>query len=167
MEWRTRRSAFVVGALGLGLLVSGRAAHAQLGGAPFPTTGGVASASSTGTTGLNANPFMNPYMNPFMNPYMTQSQMPPGNAALYFIAAQQMNGGIGSGRLSGVRPGPAAPGMAPGSIGKKAEEARQGGANVPGAGAARYFNRTYPTTLSTISQYHRPAKQFPSTAPGR
>src|SRR5258708_2845058 len=113
MEWRTGQSALALGALGLGLVLSGSGtALAQFGGASTGSTTGMATGG--GTVGLNANPFMNPYANPFINPYMaaygmqSQSQMAPGNAALYFFAAQQMSGGIGSGRLSGTRPGPTA-----------------------------------------------------------
>src|SRR5690242_16903078 len=52
---------------------------------------------------MYGNPYANPYANPFLNPYMTQVPV-QGNPALYFLAAQQQNGGIGSGRLSGTRP---------------------------------------------------------------
>ena len=47
---------------------------------------------------------MNPYTNPFLNPYATQFPMSGSDAALSFLAAQQATGGLGSGRISGVRP---------------------------------------------------------------
>ena len=56
------------------------------------------------TPGAFTNPYMNPYTNPFLNPYATQYPMSGPDAALSFLAAQQATGGLGSGRLSGVRP---------------------------------------------------------------
>ena len=73
---------------------------------------GAAGAQST-NMGIFANPYMNPYVNPFLNPYATNQQMSPGNAALFFFGAQSSMGGIGSGQLSGVRPGPRTPGQRP------------------------------------------------------
>jgi hypothetical protein len=65
-----------------------------------------AGSTSSPNVGAFANPYMNPYMNPYLNPYATTQQMGPGNAALYFFSAQAQMGGIGSGQISGVRPGP-------------------------------------------------------------
>jgi hypothetical protein len=68
-----------------------------------------------------ANPYTNPMMNPFLNPYMTQLPTNQSSTLLYFMAAQQQRGGIGSstglgGSQEGALPGAAgaAPGMAGG-----------------------------------------------------
>jgi hypothetical protein len=76
-------------------------------------------------------------MNPFLNPYAAMyAPATPQNAALYFFAAQQSMGGIGSGQLSGTRtrPGGDPPGYTPVPADRRVSE-------TPGAGAARYFNR--------------------------
>jgi hypothetical protein len=95
---------------------------------------GVAGASTAGMTG---NPYAVPSMNPFLNPYASMyAPASPTNAALYFFAAQQSMGGIGSGQISGTRPGPAsAPARSPIPDDRRVSD-------TPGAGAARYFNRS-------------------------
>lgn len=136
-------------ALGLGMagLVSG-AVEARAQAMPSGPVGGVG--------GPGANMFANPYMNPFMNPLMTQQQMPAGNAALYFFAANQANGGIGSGQMSGTRRGPGnRPASAP------AHAAPRGSANVPGGSSARFFARQYPSGGSPKSYYNRQDSHFP------
>ena len=46
-------------------------------------------------------------MNPFLNPYAAlYAPASTQNAALYYFAAQQSMGGIGSGQMSGTRPRP-------------------------------------------------------------
>jgi hypothetical protein len=96
-------------------------------------------------------------MNPFLNPYMTQQPI-NGNLAVYMFAAQQANGGIGSGRLSGTRPArptaPAAP-AAPSGDGRRASD-------IPGANAARYFNREYQPPMVSGRYYTRQGRYFPS-----
>jgi hypothetical protein len=148
-------------------------ARAQVGGgaAVSPTS------PATGVTGLYANPYMNPYVNPFLNPLMTQQPVSPGNAALYFFAAQQMTGGIGSGRISGSRPSPGTvpgaagtpgrPGFAPGRPGENTANgnapAARNSSNQPAAGAARYFNRDFPTTKPGPGRYYdRQTRYFPA-----
>jgi hypothetical protein len=123
---------------------------------------------------MMANPYFNPYTNPFMNPYMAQGQVSPGNAALYFLAAQQMNGGIGSGRLGGpratgalgtnaARPGAAiANANADRSGAGQAGAAGRGASNRPGASAARYFARDYPASAAGPGRYYnRDGRHFP------
>jgi hypothetical protein len=114
--------------------------------------------SGTGGPGFNAgmlaNPYTNPYANPFMNPYMTQYSTSPGNAALYFFAAQQANGGIGSGRLSGVRPGPGAATAPPPR--DRPDDARPPG--VPSS-VARYFQRGY-QSAGTGPHYNRQGRYY-------
>jgi len=93
-------------------------------------------------------PYSNPYANPFLNPYMTQQAMPGDVALYYFLSAQQQNGGIGSGRLSGSRPGPSPPQAA-------AETDPRRITDQPGAAAARYFNQPYRTPATTSQYFNR------------
>lgn len=153
MERRRWQKVLTLGALGLGLGMTPVRAQAQ---------SGVGSQTTTSTGVGMLNPYTNPMMNPFLNPYMAASgQTAVGNPALYFMAAQQMNGGIGSGRLGGPNAG-----MKPAAKDKTAESRREGTANSPGAGASRYFNRATPTNLSasTGRYYNRQTKHFPSIA---
>jgi hypothetical protein len=99
---------------------------------------------------MYANPYANPYTNPFLNPYMTQQPI-QGNAALYFFAAQQQSGGIGSGRLSGSRP--AAKPAQPQPV---ADERRI--TDRPGAGAAGYFNRGYQPAAGASRYFNRASR---------
>jgi hypothetical protein len=129
----------LVGVAGLG-----RPAQAQ--GLGLPMAGGLgaggvapgAAANAAAGTGYYGNPYMMPSMNPFLNPYASlYAPATPQNAALYFFAAQQSMGGIGSGQLSGTRPRPpgqSAPAYSPVPADRRVSD-------TPGAGAARYFNR--------------------------
>ena len=110
----------------------GRPAAAQFMGG----MGGVGSSSGAGASGMFANPYAMPMMNPFLNPYASlYAPANPQNAALFFLAAQSSSGGIGSGQISGSRPRPLAQAAAPAPHARRASD-------TPGAGAARYFNRT-------------------------
>jgi hypothetical protein len=82
-------------------------------------------------TALTASPGGNPYLNPVLNPGLLQQ--PGGRDALwlYLLSANDANGGIGSGRISGVR----AAEVKAHTSGFPPEMSR------PGAGASRYFNR--------------------------
>ena len=104
--------------------------------------------------GVFTNPYMNPYTNPFLNPYATQYPMSGSDAALSFFAAQQATGGLGSGRLSGVRPA--------GREGAVAVAPRTPNATtaVPGAAASRYFNRGLPATGGPRGHYNRPSSYY-------
>jgi len=131
------------------LAMAGREVSAQLapgaGAVPSMTSGNPQAAPM-----LNANPYTNPSLNPFLNPYMAQFPMTSGNAALFFLAAQQANGGIGSGQLSGVRPSrTAVPAPAPRPAPRAGDDHD---APVPG-GAARYFNR-FSQTGSEYGRYY-------------
>ena len=101
-------------------------ASAQLAPAPPPSQNG-----SIPPAAVMANPYLNPYLNPYMNPAAAQQPMNANNALLYLYSANAANGGIGSGRMSGVRGTPAPRPRAaelPNSV------------SVPGGGAARFFN---------------------------
>ncbi len=111
------------------------------GRAPTASTGsGMGTGFAPGAVtppGFVANPYNMPSMNPFLNPYAAMyAPATANNAALYFFAAQQSMGGIGSGQMSGTRPNPTAPpaGYVPIPADRRVSD-------TPGAGAARYFNR--------------------------
>lgn len=132
-----------VAAVGAGSLPG--AASAQVGRGPYGPA-----------AGFTGNPYANPYMNPFLNPaLMAQSSMGSRDAALYFFAAQQSLGGIGSGQLSGVR---SARGPAPAVAPRPAGPANS--SMVPGGNAAHYFNRTAMPT-GTGPHYNRQGRYFP------
>jgi hypothetical protein len=108
----------------------------------------------TQAPGAFSNPYMNPYTNPFLNPYATQYPMSGSDAALSFFAAQQATGGLGSGRISGVRPS--------GRDGAAAvtAQAPDGTTAVPGASASRYFNRGLPASSGPRAHYNRPSSYY-------
>jgi hypothetical protein len=122
--------------------------------------GGAGAALMPQYGGMYANPYANPYTNPFLNPYMTQGQI-QGNAALYFFAAQQANGGIGSGQLSGTRPARRAAAPAPPP---RAQDDTRRATDIPGAGAAGFFNRSYRPATSVGRYYNRTGRYHPSNA---
>jgi hypothetical protein len=129
--------------------------------------GGTGLSPYTGATGLNPNPFANPYANPFLNPYaapfmMQSGNMTPGNAGLFFFAAQKANGGIGSGQIGGPYAARAAAAAGAKPTAALAEGKSRGEANVPGAGASRYFGRTQPMYAGTERYYNRQGQYFPS-----
>ena len=106
------------------------------------------------TPGMFTNPYMNPYANPYLNPYATQYPMSGPDAAFSFFAAQQATGGLGSGRLSGVRPA--------GREGSAAAAPPTPNTTtaVPGAAASRYFNRNLPTAGGPRAHYNRPSSYY-------
>jgi hypothetical protein len=196
MERRTRRVWLAVGAVALAASLASGGARAQLGmfGPAAPPSGGAAlvngamggNAATSGVVspyggtpyaGMAMNPLMNPYINPYMNPAATQTGQPmtAGTAAMYFMAAQQMSGGIGSGRLGGpqaqgANPGPVRGAKTQGALrgpaaAKTTEKEPTGGANSPGGTARRYFDRNYPTNPSNPRYYSRQERHFPS--PGK
>jgi hypothetical protein len=91
-------------------------------------------------------------MNPFLNPYAAAyADASPTNAALYYFAAQQSLGGIGSGQISGVRPRPSA-----GTTARTATvPADRRVSDIPGAGAARYFHRDFSGGATPQRHYNR------------
>jgi hypothetical protein len=60
-------------------------------------------ASTTG--GYVQSPYANPYMNTLFNPFSANASMDKTAIGYYAFQMQQANGGLGSGQLSGVRPG--------------------------------------------------------------
>lgn len=118
-----------------------------------------AGGTQSATMGVFANPYMNPYVNPYLNPYATQQRMSPGDAAMYFFGAQAAMGGIGSGQLSGVRPGPRTPGQKQVDSRPK-DDARQV-RGVPSS-VARYFQRG-PQKPESASFYNRQGRYHMSS----
>jgi hypothetical protein len=109
-------------------------------------TGGISTTNSMFT-----NPMASPMLYGSMFP-MTQQQ-----AGIMMLAGQAQMMGIGSGQLSGVRPGGA------GGRGRQAQPAvrNRGSSGIPGGLAARYFNRT--TQRARIPQgfYNRQNRHYP------
>jgi hypothetical protein len=163
MERRVRQGMLALGFLGFGLvaapgLANGQALPSGFGSGSSPTAGGTVSPGAS-MMGMYANPYMNPYANPFLNPMATQQQMTASNAAMYFLAAQQMNGGMGSGKLGGPK---AAGAKGKAAAGNPVEPTRNAGANSPGAGASHYFNRSIPTSAASTRFYNRQTTHFPN-----
>lgn len=124
--------------------------------APSSTSAGLMSA-------MNPNPMTNPLANPFLNPYLTQVPATGNMSLYYFFAAQQASGGLGSGQLSGVRPGPGSPptrGAAPAAAPTSTSKRRQ--SDVPGSGASRYFNRGAQTAGASAHYYNRQGHYYPA-----
>jgi hypothetical protein len=100
----------------------------------------------------------NPYMNPFLNPYMAQFPMSGSTATMYFMLSQSANGGIGSGQLSGVRP------AASTSIARTTQARRTRQSELPGGGAARYFNRGPQPGGIASTHYNRVGSYYPNNS---
>jgi hypothetical protein len=110
---------------------------------------------------MNPNPMTNPLANPFLNPYLTQVPAQGNMSLYYFFAAQQASGGLGSGQLSGVRPGP---GSAPGRGSAPAPTSKRRQSDVPGAVASRYFNRQTQPAGASGHYYNRQGRYYPANA---
>lgn len=128
---------------------------------------------------MMANPYLNPYLNPYMNPAAAQRPMSGRDAAMYLYMANQANGGLGAGQISGVRPAPGAmrPGQVPAGQPAGRAQPRAGAATakgrgrmpvaempdsaaVPGAGAARFFNPGPARTNGAGRYFARPNGYF-------
>ncbi len=141
-----------VAALVFAALISGEA-RAQVG----PRSAG--SVAPMQTPGFYTNPYATPYANPFLNPYLTQMNATPQNAALYLFAAQQATGGIGSGQLSGVRPGPRTPRHIPQAPPAAQEKDAANARGVP-TSVSRYFRRGDQST-GTETHFNRQGRYYP------
>jgi hypothetical protein len=147
MKSQARRLAGWPAVVVMALAVSsqGRPAAAQFTGG----TTGAGALAGAGASGMYANPYAVPMLNPFLNPYASVSTPAnQQNLALYFMAAQASSGGIGSGQLSGSRPRAGAQAPAPVSSARRASD-------MPGSGAARYFNRAGQTGSVPKGHYNR------------
>jgi hypothetical protein len=170
MTMRYARSLAV--AMASALLAAGSQAKAQL--APTPPMNGTA-----GQLGLANAMYGNAPLNPYLNPYLMG--MSPGSPdyLTYAYLANQRNGGIGSGVISGVRPAPGAPaGSAP--AGQAGADRNAGPstasrnapytsrppveqnrvtfpmdrASIPGANSGGYFQRGPTTSAQGAGRYY-------------
>jgi hypothetical protein len=147
-------------------------------GSPTPSAAdaaalGMGGGSGGGMMGMGGNTMGNPFMNPMAAPFLYGSMLPATQQSttgsmgmtqqqmgLMLLAGQAQMMGIGSGQLSGVRPG----GMAAGGV-----RARQRGTvtgvrgttRQPGGLAARYFNRTSQRPRIPQGFYNRPNQHYP------
>ena len=106
------------------------------------------------------------FMNPMAAPYLMGLPMSNTQIGAMLLTNQAGNGGIGSGQLSGVRPG----------VGQSMDRTKQAAAKprgttmTPGGLAGRYFNRTTsvkrPANVSRIPQsyYSRQNRYYPQVA---
>ncbi len=81
--------------------------------------------------------------------------MSTGQLGLLMLATQN-NGGVGSGQMSGARPGPQNAATA-----RTAATSKRRSAAKPGGLAARYFNRTAAHTPYPQSYFNRQSRYFP------
>jgi hypothetical protein len=110
-----------------------------------------------GMGGMTNNIFANPMAAPMM--YGSTYGMTPRQAGLMMLAGQSQSMGIGSGQLSGVRPGPG--GSTKGRTAQQTSSKTRGSASQPGGLAARYFHRTAPVTRYPQSYYSRQNRYYP------
>jgi hypothetical protein len=132
-----------------------------------------AALGTSGTSGTQSgNIFNNPWASPFLFSGMTAMQqggtgtttgggmggMVTGQLGLMMMANQQM-GGIGSGQLSGVRPG--AGGLSRSRTGKPVDPKTRRNVSQPAGLAAHYFSRTTITNPKSQVYYNRPSSHYP------
>jgi hypothetical protein len=138
---------------------------------PMPGMFGSASPSATdaaalGVTSPQGGMFAaggnNMFMNPMASPYLYGSMFPmtQQQTGMMMLAGQAQMLGIGSGRLSGTRPGTPAAGVAKRRQMQSVPGAH-GSANQPGGLAARYFNRMTQKPRSLQGFYNRPNQHYP------
>jgi len=132
-------------------------------GSPTPSATDAAALGMTaqrgGMTGMggtmmgNGNAFMNPMATPFL--YGSMFPMTQQQAGVMMLAGQAQMLGIGSGQLSGVRPGA--------GKGRQQQPAarNRGSAGTPGGLAARYFNRTTARVRIPQGFYNRQNRHYP------
>jgi hypothetical protein len=155
--------------------------------APSTASAGVDGVSGSSGTSSGANLFSNPYAAPFLYSSMLpgwQPQAPTGSSTsqaqsataaptgtlgafpaqmgLMMLATQRPLG-IGSGRLSGARPGSGDDPRQSGgrSTARTSAGRTRGSVAHPGGLAARYFNRTGARSPYPQSYYNRQSRYFP------
>jgi hypothetical protein len=130
-----------------------------------PTDAAALGMSTQNNRGMGLNGIL---LNPMASPYLFgNGAASSGNQMAAMMLANQMGaGGIGSGQLSGVRPGP---GQAKGLTKQPAAKSR-GTTATPGGLAVRYFNRTTsvnrPVNVSRVPQsfYTRQNRYYPQVS---
>jgi hypothetical protein len=123
---------------------------------------GVTAPQRGGMMGMGGGTMGNPMMNPMASPMMYGSMFPmtQQQAGVLMLAGQAQMFGIGSGQLSGVRPGAGTPGAARGRQTLPSVKNR-GSAGQPGGLAARYFNRTTHKVRVPQGFYNRQNRYYP------
>jgi hypothetical protein len=116
------------------------------------------SAAGTRIGAMPNNVFTNPMSASLL--YGSNYPMTPRQTGLLMLAGQSQMLGIGSGQLSGVRPGAAA--QRAGRSAQQANSKPRGSASEPGGLAARYFHRSAPITRYPQSYYSRQSHYFPA-----
>lgn len=154
---------------------------------PAPSSNSGNPATASGGPPTPANIFSNPYASPFLYSSMLpglQAQAQTGSSTLQaqtqtgsstspmgmlpaqmglMMLATQRPMGIGSGQLSGARPGPGSD-PRPSRNKTTARQAigrSRGSSAQPGGLAARYFNRIHPHSPYPQSYYNRQNRYFP------
>jgi hypothetical protein len=112
------------------------------GGTTTTTTTTGTSSTGTSTTTTTARTGMGMGMGPTMQ------------LGMLMMLANQQNGGVGTGQMSGTRPTPR-------QSSASATDPKQRASNRPGGLAARYFNRTTPRTTYPKSYFNRKPRYFP------
>jgi hypothetical protein len=149
---------------------------------PFMMNSGNASglsptdAAALGPTGNQAGAmFNNPWAAPFLASGMMSMQqgatastnggglggLATNQFGLMMLANQSQMGGIGSGQLSGVHPGPG--NLSRSRTGKPVDPKTTRNASQPAGLAARFFNRTTITNTKPQVLYNRPSSYYPQT----
>ncbi len=140
---------------------AGTAASTQFVPVPFMMPMGQSSPFGGGSGGGDGstNVFNNPAASPML--YGSMFPMSQNQAGWMMLANQAQMTGIGSGRLSGVRPGAGASGRGQAAGAMMSAPARRSSGG-PGGLAAHYFNRTTPMASRTPQGYYnRRPSQFP------
>jgi hypothetical protein len=134
-------------------------------GSPTPSATDAAALGMTaqrgGMMGMGGGtPMTNPTMNPMASPLFYGSVFPmtQQQAGVLMLAGQAQMLGLGSGQLSGVRPGAA--GAARGRQTQPSVRNR-GSSGQPGGLAARYFNRTTQRLRVPQGFYNRQIRYYP------
>jgi hypothetical protein len=125
-----------------------------------PTDAAALGSQVQGTGALGANGMNSVFRNPMASPLLYSSLYPMGGsqATALMLASQTGMLGIGSGQLSGVRPGNAQ------SRARSAQQTNaqtRGKASQPGGLATRYFNRTATISRYPQSYYKRDNRYYP------
>jgi hypothetical protein len=151
-----------VGGMGLMPMMSAMNPTASL----SPTDAAALGMGGANNAALGMNAMNGVFMNPMAAPYLLGYPMSTQQIGAMMLMNQQAAGGIGSGQMSGVRPGA---GQTKGRAAKAPEKPR-GMASTPAGLATRYFNRTTsvrkPVNVSRIPQsyYTRPPRNYPQVA---
>jgi hypothetical protein len=128
-----------------------------------PTDAAALGAQGQGTGSFGPNGMNGMFRNPMAAPLLYSSLYPmtPNQTGALMLATQAGMMGIGSGQISGVRPGNAQ------SRGRSAQPTAakpRGTASQPGGLATRYFNRTATVNRYPQSYFKRENRYYPQVA---